>query len=529
MINMTMSIQDFALINGEVVFISDFRHLVNNFRDRPIAYCPVNNCGGEMTMVLPQDESVRRSHFRHISKAISDHSPESIWHAGTKYHIAARLKHGARINLYWQCRSGFCEQKHPVPSRFLREKYNHIDIDHKKIDRFLPDITLYKDSRPLAVIEVFNTHISSDEKIEFYNVHKIPWFELKVQSTEDYKNILAWSDGEGLQHFISRMFYPEDWPEYCPTCALIIEEREKKAALARQTAEKKALAEKNRVEKERKANELKQSYIREQNKFKEEVGKKIYNYLHAKQRIDLQLNFECRNCHQEVSQYFSPYAINSYETNWSVSKFNTYFKCDIVLLSKNYKPLGFVIVNNTSSAKESYTKKVKQEILSRFSIFPEFIEIELSSDNKSFKVIDSTKHHKRNLAYICEKCVNAKKQKEDIQRKEEEEYHRLEMLALEQQRIPREKWRQRSQDIEFRILETKREVRCQLEIERGKLRREEFISSLQKKRNDVKTEIAFCYESIKVAPNDETKIELRIRLAKLNADLRSYNKILGLE
>ena len=507
------SIQDFALINDEIVFISHFRHLVGE-KDRPIAHCPVDNCGEEMTMVLPKDESIRRSHFRHISKSLADHSPESIWHAGVKYHLAQMLRQNRHIHLNWCCQSGFCKGEEPLPSKFLKEKPNYIDIDHKKIEKFLPDITLYKDTKPLAVIEIFNTHMSSDEKIDFYNEQKIPWFELKVQSPEDYQEITNWTGGAGLQKFISRMYYPDNWAKYCQTCDEILKEEERKKRLASEQAKKLAEKKQRDINKQLRREKQKENYIAQKKLFKKTIAEKIINYL--KENKSIRIDFAiCMDCKEKKPLYFSPSGFESYDIDYQFSKFNSYLRCDIALIGQE-KPSGFILIkDNEDSKNDHYNSSVKKSLYN-LSIATDFIEIIIKKNNNSFTVVDFNKKHHHKENYICEKCqklreCNKKQQEYDeIQRKN----------AWKKQYEQQEKIRRRYQCKEIMLIEKLRPV-----FEKNK--QEKFIKNLQQKRIKAKEEIDFFNKAIASASSEEEKIQLRMTIARLNADLKSYNKSLA--
>ncbi len=380
---MKKSIQSFALIDGKPVFIKDYRHLVGNYRDRPKGIiCPIKGCGCEMEMVLPENETIMRSHFRHKSKSVADHSPESIWHCDVKYHIAEQLKRRSKINIRWICKSGFCKGKHTLPS-LLASTPNHINVDSRKIGKFLPDITLYKDDQPLAAIEVFNTHESTNEKISFYNERQLPWFEILVKSTKTYETIMQWEGGDGLQQFISRYYYPDTLPKHCPHCQQIIDNK---------IIRDKAIAERQAKEWAERESRRKQAEA-----FKQRIGKQLIPLLTGKKPISLGFHLSCSDCGKPFPQFLTFDNVAYFTINGYAPKLAS-ATCDIVLYNAYSEYCGCILL----SKKHSSNDTIKQELVWHKS---PFIEISYHVNKNSFKIIDSSLHDKKNIHYTCDSCI----------------------------------------------------------------------------------------------------------------------------
>jgi hypothetical protein len=384
-----VSIQDFALINGRLAFIGDYRHLVGNYKDRPKAFCPVKGCGNEMELVLTKDENIRRSHFRH-KQLNAEHSPETLWHYGTKYHLAYQLKNGAKIKLKWKCQSGICKSNEPLPA-LLSKKLTDIDIDERKIGIYLPDITLYHQDLPLAVIEVFNTHISTDEKLKYYDEIQLPWFEIKVQSQKDYEAIVAWSGGEGLQPFISRACYPEILPKICPHCEDILrkQKEEKEKRLQQAEAQRQAdLAQWN-------AQKLAMEKARE---YKHKIGEKLLYIVFDGTPALLGISLYCTECKSHFPQYFSFAGAVTFKINEPINRFGKLCTCDLVFYNGDSQIVGFVLLKKANSDNEG----VKLTIRNNYK--KPFIEIKVNKNVNGFKIVDSSHHGLLSKDYLCKPC-----------------------------------------------------------------------------------------------------------------------------
>ncbi len=457
-----MSIQNFALIDGKPAFIKNYRHLVGNYKERPIAICPIKGCGCEMEMVLPKDETIMRSHFRHKSKSVADHSPESIWHCDVKYHIAEQLKQKAKIKIKWKCKSGFCKSKCSLPS-LLSDQPNYIDVDSRKIGKFLPDITLYHDNKPLAAIEVFNTHESSDEKIAFYDEQKLPWFEILVQSFSNYEKIMDWKGGDGLQKFISRHYYPETLPRHCPSCEQAIadkerHEREKAERAAREQAEYQARRRKAEI-------------------FKQKVGEKLLPLLTSGKSISLDFKLICSDCRLSFPQYLIFRDVTQFAINDYIPHVNEI--CDIALYDRYNDYCGCILIKK----KHSSNDEIKDELMSKSDKNNKaFIEIDLK--NNKFYIIDSSLHGNQQKLYTCNACKSLRAEKERI---------RLNNLRTE---------------IQARELEVKRKL-------------EEKIAGITNEINNCQSQINNCLERIRLSRSNDEKETARQVLHRLKNELNS--------
>ena len=226
-----MSDQQYALVGGELKHIGEYRSFVGiSGKNRPKnIICQV--CGDEMVMVLPKDEGVVSSHFRHKNNAGTTHSPESLWHSNVKYHLANRLNpenkdRARKIPLKWKCESGFCGGTESFPIPLISKPPTRIDIDKQRVGVFLPDITLYHHDEPVAAIEVCYKHKSTEEKEAYYKSINLPWIEINVKSESDFEQIMAWRDGAGLERFISKIVHRSELPDSCPSCSERIEKRD---------------------------------------------------------------------------------------------------------------------------------------------------------------------------------------------------------------------------------------------------------------------------------------------------------------
>lgn len=484
-----MSIQNFALIDGKPVFIKDYRHLVGNYKDRPIAICPIKGCGCEMEMVLPKDETIRRSHFRHKSKSVADHSPESIWHYGVKYHIAKQLEKKARIKLKWVCKSGFCKGDHILPS-LLSIQHNHIDVDSRKIGKFLPDITLYYDDQPLAVIEVFNTHESSDEKISFYNEQQLPWFEIHVQSHHDYESIMKWESGDGLQEFIFNFYYSNNIPNYCPDCESIINEREK--IKAQRLAIEKAEAERKvREQEEYQANR------RRAEEFKQKIGGKLLLLMNNKKTIPLGFNLTCSDCNMVFPQAIEVDDIARFNINDYIEYLDD-VKLDIVFYNNYNEPTYLFLIKKKNSSNDVAKSAIRRKFRSSSK---KFIEIEINEKENTFKVIDSSFHEKNQKPHICNICQTSRNEKERIRLAE------IKAKELEMQKKLKE-------EIINREIEAKKKL-------------EEKRAGIVDQINTCQSQINTCLEKIRLSRSNDEKETARQELRTLKDKLESLNNSLS--
>lgn len=381
-----MSIQNFALIDGKIAFIENYLHLRGNYKDRPTAICPVNNCGCEMVLVLPLSDD-RQPHFRHKSNSIGEHSTESLWHYGVKFHLADQLQKGAKIQFDWKCKSDSCRRNHQLPP-LLKKSPNYIDIDKKKLGKFLPDITLYDDNQPLAAIEIENTHESSDEKINFYDSSKLPWFELSVQSQNDYQKILKWSGGNGLQKFLKRHYYPESLATYCPTCDMKNKEKLK------------------RIEKRKEQEKLREETRRKQRikaeKYKNEVGERLFKYLLKARSIPLNFELSCHRCFTSFAQSKSFGDLGSFEINHHIQR-NSDLVCDIAIINSYYENCLLVLLKEEHSSNEDLKESISRE---QGSAVAPYVEIEVLIDKSTFKVVDSSYQRRLHKKYTCERCLS---------------------------------------------------------------------------------------------------------------------------
>lgn len=387
---MPKAIQELAIVDGKLCNIQEFRHLVGDYENRPIAICPIDNCGCEMEMVLPKDELVRRSHFRHISKSDFDHSPETIWHFAAKHHIATQLKQGVRIVLNWSCSSQYCSGSHKLPP-LLDKKPDYIDVDSKKIGGFLPDIALYHDDKPIGVIEVFNTHQSTQEKIDFYKEIGLPWLEISVQSEKEYQQVMNWKGGEGLSGLVRGIHHAKKLPALCPECG---EHQEYNRRQQNQRQRRNLEAHREKLKAAAAFEKEEAEYKKNLVLFHQNLGERTLAFL--KENHSLPIVLDCPRCGNPkpvkvlISEHADSYEIGYLACHDDVRGRKRKVMVDVVIFDKKGMPVLYLITSGFSET--NFDKKMTLRWLKDA---PFFIEVERSSKkgaNGKFAIMDSPAH-----------------------------------------------------------------------------------------------------------------------------------------
>lgn len=163
------------LVDGEPAHVSRFAGLPP--RRRPPVFCP--QCGRRLTLKLGPILRHHAAHAAHDRCAAT--APETALHLDVKHHLAASLRAaigtGAPLVLRRQC-ADVCDvtELHT----WLRDWDDVVVETTVAGGRARPDITLVRDGRPVAAIEVLVSHAVDEEKQRALAGVGVPWIEVRA-------------------------------------------------------------------------------------------------------------------------------------------------------------------------------------------------------------------------------------------------------------------------------------------------------------------------------------------------------------
>lgn len=209
-----------ALIDDTLRNISDFA----NHSQRPHAICPV--C--KEPVVLKMGER-NRHHFAHKSSSscCPARRPETALHFNTKVRIGELLnKLAGDQRVLWVEQACKRECGNTRRKRWM-QGWDRSEVEYS-VQPIRPDISLLKEGRVIAVIEVFVSHAVDAQKATRFAENGIQWIEVRASDLGDWQpgeplpylrlhpNPFEWQLGEPLPYL--RLYpTPSDWWE-CQQC-----------------------------------------------------------------------------------------------------------------------------------------------------------------------------------------------------------------------------------------------------------------------------------------------------------------------
>lgn len=187
----------YCLIGGDLHEVSDFAHLTP--KQRPSSSCP--ECGSSLILKLGNSGKVAY----HAAHKAENHScsltnSEGALHFNTKAYIFEQLKKGTKLFIKQIC-SGWalpgykphCRWKVSRPYLWL-EDWDKVELE-KNVRNRRPDIVLYRNSQPIAAIEICVSHALDEEKKNELREFSLPWIEVKAEGDIIDEYFVNWAEG----------------------------------------------------------------------------------------------------------------------------------------------------------------------------------------------------------------------------------------------------------------------------------------------------------------------------------------------
>ncbi len=207
----------YAKINGEVTHISACSDYINtDSSKRPKGICLIDDCNKDIIMALGKKNT---HHFRHKPDDDDDegvdkhkHSNESVWHSDAKHHIGAILNNrqfsSAIFPSPWRCSAEGCSGHSLIPDWETETVTARIDDINFKNTRYRPDVSLMVNGEHVGMIEVMKTSETKPEKKAAFDESGLPWFEVSVQTEEEFNHLMGWTGGDDIYHLVVDCFKP---------------------------------------------------------------------------------------------------------------------------------------------------------------------------------------------------------------------------------------------------------------------------------------------------------------------------------
>jgi hypothetical protein len=193
------------------VIYEDMLHHVSDFvsqpaKQRPDVFCP--DCRSAVILKLGERKAHHVAHKPDSLCILT--KPETVLHLNTKAYIHSQLLNAQRLYINQYCTGwiapeiGSYEGGHRACRGERERRFLWLaDWDRVEVESFVesrkPDIVFYRDSKPIAAIEIKVTHAVDEQKRMDLERSGLPWLE--VEANEDfYEGEDKWSPDKPLPY-----------------------------------------------------------------------------------------------------------------------------------------------------------------------------------------------------------------------------------------------------------------------------------------------------------------------------------------